>query len=190
MVAFTLNFRHLMMMMAFPALMVLLCRGIWHWVPAVFLATAGGFFAMLGISVPLILLVIFLQTEIERAHRLRALLLLAVLSGVSCVISWNMLFSFGGFNASGEKVLVFKNTSAQTLVGMKLFWGRREMALPTLTSRERRVMTLFAPSEVQARVTLKSPDGAERSAQFLVGPENKRIQLLIDWSLNVLVEVQ
>ena len=184
------NFRYILVLSLISLVPALITRLSWQFQPASWLAAAGGFFAVLGITVPLISLYIFLKSEQGTAHRFQQVLLLSALTGLSLFVCGNLLSSFSGHNPQVQKVVILKNTSEQTLSGLKLFWGGQDTALPTLGPRSSRELVLSAPGEIEARVIFKAPDGLERRAQVLVGPENKRIQVLIDWGLNVFAEVQ
>ena len=184
------SFRYLLILSLISLIPALLTRLYWHFQPASWLATAGGFFAVLGITIPLISLYVFLKSEHPASHRFQQLLFLSALTGISICVCGNLLSSFSGHNPRVQKVVILKNTSEQTLHGLKLFWGGQDTALPTLGPRTTRELVLSAPGEIEAQIVFKAPDGLERRAQILVGPENKRIQVLIDWGLNVFAEVQ
>jgi hypothetical protein len=174
-----------------PVCLTLVLFGLWRFSQIPVLAWLGVVTAIMGMALPVVALVINLNQNEEKTSgsRILTLVIKSVLAGLSVVICWSSYGSFSKINPQSTKTVRIKNTTDQVIPEMILRYGSTEMKIEKIPARETKIIELQIFSETSVKASMKAPDGTERYTQFMVGPENNRIQILIDWNKNLMADV-
>lgn len=138
--------------------------------------------AIMGMALPVVALMINLNQNEEKTsgNRILTLVFKSVLTGLSLVICWSSYGNFSKINPQSTKTVRIKNTTDKIIPEMALRYGSAEMKIEKIPARETKIIELQIFSETPVRASMKASDGTERYTQFMIGPENKRIQIIVD----------
>lgn len=160
--------------------------------PHGFLAALGMVSACAGLGLSLLMLFHLLKahTHPVDAKRMGLLFLSSFLGAIFLVISIHMFQVLFRQGSPYEKTLVLTNTSDQAVKKLHIWLDNRSLLNTALAARQKQELKISIPQEAFLKVSLQGNDGQERMTQISVGPENRQIQVLIDWNQNVLAEVK
>lgn len=173
-----------------PLGLTLLFYGLWRLSQVPLLAWLGIVTAVMGMSLPIVALVMDLsQSQQTSKSRIQALMLKSALAGLSILICWSSYGHFSKSNPQNSKTVRIKNTTDKMIPELELQYGTAKMNIKSIPARETKIIQLPIFTETTVKASLKAADGTERYAQFMLGPENKWVQILIDWNQNLMADV-
>ncbi|MBT9546572.1 MAG: hypothetical protein IV090_14375 [Candidatus Sericytochromatia bacterium] len=174
-----------------PLCLTLVFFGLWRFSQIPFLAWLGIVTAIMGMALPVVALIMNLNQNEKKTSGSRILTLVfkSILTGLSVVICWSSYGSFSKSNPQSTKTVRIKNTTDKIIPELELRYGSGEMKIKLIPARETRTVQIPIFAETSVKASIKAPDGTERYTQFMLGPENKWVQILIDWNQNLMADV-
>lgn len=166
--------------------------GLWQFSQIPVLAWLGIVTAIMGMTLPVVALLLYLKNSPQKSSqsRLLSLILTSALTGISVMVCLNSYKSFSQVTLkSTQKTVRIKNTTDKIIPELIVKYGNAEMKIRMIPPKESKTIHLPIFDETAVKVSLKAPDGTERFTQFMIGPENKWVQILIDWNQNLMADV-